>query len=185
MERRIFIGIKINLSDKLVNLISNLKLSLTNSDIKWVDMNNLHITLMFLGDVDTKKIPDIIQKLKCTAKLVKPFSIKLVGFGKFSRQNKTSVIWVGFTDKSKLQDIAEKIKRSMIELDFEKEDRPFSPHLTVGRVKTFCNEEKLNNFIKLNIQTNLQESAIKDFILFESILKPTGPIYKPIECFSI
>jgi RNA 2',3'-cyclic 3'-phosphodiesterase len=71
----------------------------------------------------------------------------------------------------------------MIELNFEKEGRPFYPHLTIARVKEFCNEEQLNNFIKLNIQKNLQELDINEFILYESILKSTGPIYKPIECF--
>jgi RNA 2',3'-cyclic 3'-phosphodiesterase len=183
MKKRIFIGIKINPSSELQIKIFELKSIFNEPDIKWVDLDDLHITLMFLGDVEESKLPDIIQKLATISRSIDSFEINLTGLGKFGKKERTNVIWVGIKNSSGLVELAQRIANSMVELGFEKENRAYSPHLTVGRVKTYCDEERIDIFIKQNKRVKLQLIPINEFILYESLLKSSGPKYKALGYF--
>jgi 2'-5' RNA ligase len=183
MKKRIFIGIKVNPSSALLLKISELKSFLLNSEIKWVELDNMHVTLMFLGDVEVSQLPEISLHLESISKSFKPFEIKLVGFGKFGTHKSSSVIWVGIKQAKDLILLADRIAGAMCNLGFEKENRPFKPHLTIGRVKTYCNEENLSQFIERNTHNIWQHIEIKEFILYESLLQPSRPKYKALEYF--
>jgi RNA 2',3'-cyclic 3'-phosphodiesterase len=183
MEKRLFVGIKINPNAELIDKILDIKLKLSDSDIKWVNTNNLHITLVFLGEVNVEKIPNIINKLNVISKLISSFKANLIGFGKFTRNDKTNVIWTGIFDDGQIAILADKIADSMQVLGFKRESRQFKPHLTLGRIRTFCNEKTLDSFIRHHQKLNLQNIIVDEFILFESILKSSGSIYHIIERF--
>jgi RNA 2',3'-cyclic 3'-phosphodiesterase len=183
MEKRLFVGIKINPNAELIDKISDLKLKLSDSDIKWVDTSNLHITLVFLGEANVEKIPSIINKLNDISKLISSFKANLIGFGRFARTDKTNVIWTGIFDEGQIAIIADKIADAMQEFGFKRESRQFKPHLTLGRIRTSCNEATLDSFIKHHQKLNLQNIIVDEFILFESILKSSGSIYHAIERF--
>jgi RNA 2',3'-cyclic 3'-phosphodiesterase len=185
MEKRLFIGVKIDASDKLCQLISGLKHQIADPGIRWVEPGNLHLTLMFLGDVRINKIPGLIAKLKNISLSVPSFDAKVIGLGRFAAKGQTKVIWAGFHDEGQLGVLAKKIISGMSELGFQAEARPFQAHLTLGRVKATCNEKMLEPMLERYQKEELQNIEIGEFILFESILKPSGPIYMAIESFPL
>jgi len=181
MEKRLFVGIKIEPSDELIQLISSLRKNLGETLIKWTEINNLHLTLVFLGDVNCSVIPEIVEKLKINSQNLSSFDVSLIGLGKFSKNKQANVIWAGYKDEGQLAKMAEKIALSMSRLGFERESRPFKAHLTLGRIKAKCNEEILNYWIIFYMNKIIQELKINHLILFESVLKTTGTLYKIIE----
>jgi 2'-5' RNA ligase len=131
MGKRIFIGIKIEASEELLKTLSMLKAKLGGSGIKWVETFNIHLTLMFLGDVSVDRINPIIDKLKSVSKYTRPFKVKLSEIGQFSKKHKTQIIWIGIKDQGQLADIANFVTNSMNDLGFVSENKPFKPHITI------------------------------------------------------
>ncbi len=185
MEKRLFLAIKITPTNLFSDIITRLRKDLFFSDIAWVNTSNLHITLMFLGNVSTALIPEIEQELETIARVFKPFEAAIECLGSFSRKGHTSVIWAGIRDNGEIEILAERIKISIEYLGFKHEERRYKPHLTLARVKSFCNEEKLAAFIQKYQDQNIQQISAGEFILFESKLKSDGPFYIPLRIFSL
>ena len=181
MKKRLFIGVKIEASPELTSLTEKLKNIFGNSDITWVVAGNLHITLMFLGDVGSEMIPDIIHKLKTIEFSSFPFEATLENLGKFSKNRQTNVIWIGYKDEGQLENLAGKVNVKMLELGFKPDQRSFKAHLTLGRVKRKIDENLLNSLIHKYQNLQFQNFKVSEFILFESILKQEGPIYMQID----
>ena len=177
--------IAIELPQKIIGTLSALQNQLKNTqaDVKWVAPENIHLTLKFLGEVDEKKIEKIIQALEETAKDNQPFSIRLCALGAFPKINFPRVIWVGIdAGDEKTKNIAFVLEEKLQKLGIPKEKRPFSSHITIGRVRSGINREKLVKELdilqgKRLLQENLEFLATK-ITLFKSTLTPKGPIYE-------
>jgi len=185
MEKRLFIGIEIIPSEDLLELILHLKQVLNNEGIKWVEPSNFHLTLMFLGNVSLAKIQIINKALMGVRSSHNLFEARLVNLGKFNYKGKTNVIWINFQDEGQIQKLAKDIITALSELGFCQTTESFKPHLTVARVKTKCNEDVLDYQINSSLNKVVQMISISEFCLFESILKPVGPIYKVIERYKL
>lgn len=149
----------------------------TGADLKLVEPENIHITIKFLGDTDEKYIDAIEQSMKESIKGIKPFPIILRGTGVFPNQNYIKVIWVGIIDTGHIEPIAHAIDTSLASLGFKKENRGFSPHLTVGRVKTARNKEKLLKVIEHYNDEEFTVQEVQSIVLKKSELTSKGPIY--------
>ena len=174
--------IAIELDKKIKELLSKIQSELksTNADVKWVTPENIHLTLKFLGEVKEEKIPRIIQSLKEACSNVKPFNIEIKNIGAFPNTKSPRVIWAGIEEgKEKLKELADLIEGSLIKLEFPEEERPFSCHITLGRVKTPENKEILCQKIG-QIQFSPLSQEIKSLALFKSALTPKGPIYEKL-----
>ena len=177
--------IAIELPQKIIGTLSALQNQLKNTqaDVKWVAPENIHLTLKFLGEVDEKKIEKIIQALEETAKDSQPFSIRLCALGAFPKINFPRVIWVGIdAGDEKTKNIAFVLEEKLQKLGIPKEKRPFSSHITIGRVRSGINREKLVKELDILqgkglLQENLEFLATK-ITLFKSTLTPKGPIYE-------
>lgn len=134
------------------------------ADVKWVEPRNLHLTLKFLGEVPEEKIPALTESLGRTAAETPPFSFSLQGVGAFPRMEHPRVIWVGVQEgKEQLVQLAEKVGG----------ERPFSPHLTIGRVRSGARLAPL--------PFKAGEPILADrLVLFQSVLSPDGSIYTPL-----
>lgn len=152
----------------------------TDADVKWVKPENIHLTLKFLGNVDEAKIEKIKNALGEISGREKPFEISLSGLGAFPNLNYPRVVWVGI-DKgsSEAEKIAGLIADSMEKLGFPKEERPFSAHLTLGRVKSGRNKAGLKEKIS-SLSVQPKSCAVNHITLFQSTLTPAGPIYTPL-----
>jgi len=174
-----FIAIDPDVSSKIVELGNKIKK--TGAQVKLVEPKNMHLTLKFLGDTDEKLINEIEKIIKESTKDTKPFKIKLEGTGVFPNQNYIKIIWIGIKNGEQIIPIAEKIDEEISKLGFKKENRKFSPHLTIGRVKSAKNKDKLIQIIEEYNEILFSEFEVKSIKLIKSELTPKGPIYTTLK----
>ena len=172
---RTFIAIDIPVSQKVTEIINELKK--IQIDAKIVEIENMHLTLKFLGDTDEKLIDEIEKIIKDAILNMQPFEIILKNLGVFPNEKYMKVVWIGVENAEPLKKIAETIDTKLKDLGFEKEKRPFSVHLTIARIKSAKNKEKLMDLIDKYQNIELQKIKINKIILKKSILTPKGPIY--------
>jgi len=168
---RVFIAIELpeNIKEELEKLVISLKRSISN--VKWVEKENFHITLRFIGEVDKDKVLQIEKILDEVGSRFSPFEAELSGLGKFPH-----VLWVGIEKGNNiLKDIAYAIEGSLLREGFQPSDKLFSPHITLGRVK--------REIKKLPIEKSFGPLSftVDSITLMESQLFPTGPVYSPIK----
>jgi 2'-5' RNA ligase len=178
---RTFIAIELSsdIKESLAQIQSHLKYS--GADVKWVEKDNIHLTLKFLGEITEEKRKEIEPILDGIGESIRPFEISIKDIGVFPKIDHPRVIWASL-DKgaAESKELAERIDSALLKIGFEKEPRPFAAHLTIGRVRLPKNRDALKEKI-LNSQIksyNLQQ--ISCIILFKSTLTPKGPIYTKI-----
>lgn len=178
-EFRGFIAIDIASFQKLSDFINEIKNSSAN--IKTVEPENIHITLKFLGDTNEEKIDTINEIIINSVKEIKPFDIKLKSTGFFPNQNYIKVVWVGIQNTEQIQIIAEKIDKKLAEIGFNREKRKFSAHLTIARVRSAKNKEKLIQIINKYKDVEFATIAVDKIKLKKSVLTQKGPIYSTLK----
>lgn len=104
-------------------------------DVRWVAAESLHITMKFLGDVAEARIDGIKTVVHAAAANVAPFRIEIGGFGAFPSASRPSVFWLGIGPSPELAQLQDRIESGCTALGFEREARPFKPHLTLGRTR--------------------------------------------------
>ena len=184
MEKiRTFIAVDIPVSQKIKDLIAEIKKTGVNA--KLVEPENIHITLKFLGDTNTALVNDIEKIIKESTDKISPFEIKLRNVGVFPNTNYIKVFWIGVENTEILGKISKEIDRKLSELDFEKERREFSAHLTIARIKSAKNKEKILQLIKKYNGVEFQNVPVDRIILKKSQLTQKGPIYTNIREITI
>lgn len=173
-----FIAVDITATPEIITFEEEIAQS--GADVKLVEPKNIHITIKFLGDTEEHTIDTIEQKMQESVRGIKPFQITLKGTGVFPNQNYMKVLWVGIIDTGHIQTIVQTIDTLLVPLGFKKEARGFSPHLTVGRVKTAKNKDKLLKVIQRNHEMEFAVQEVNSIVLKKSELTPQGPIYTTI-----
>lgn len=182
---RTFIAVHIQPEKKLSELFDELRNKLADEQIRWVDANNLHLTLRFLGDTTIEQIEKVKQILKEIAEDFSSFEFELKGLGYFQNHGRPRVLFVNIENDSAMKHLSAKIEERIPEAGFECESRPFKAHLTLGRIKNIRNKPAFYSVVK-KVETGLiQKVKVSEFIYYESILKPAGPVYKPIEILKL
>ncbi|MFC2087963.1 RNA 2',3'-cyclic phosphodiesterase [Calditrichota bacterium] len=155
-------------------------------DIKWVKASSIHVTLKFLGEIETTLCSEVKNVLTGIPNISAPFDLKISGSGVFPNVNRPRVFWLGLQQDSNnsLTFIHKWIDKNLLTLGFESEKRKFSPHLTLGRVKFLQNLNQLFDYINNN---KFEEKIfnISQIVLMQSQLKPTGAIYTPLQFYSL
>ena len=175
---RAFIAIEVPVSSELENYSRAIKD--TGAFLKIVNLTNVHITLKFLGDTEETLVPEIEEVIREAITDVQPFTMELKGAGAFPNLNRISVIWAGMENADALGEIARKINAGLEVLGFQPEKRKFSPHVTIARVKSSKNKDKLVEVIEQFRNTEFGEVPVNKIILKKSELTPQGPIYSNI-----
>ncbi len=176
--KRLFIAVPISEEVKKKIKLLILELQESGADLKLVSMENLHFTLKFLGDVDESKISEIVEKLSLLKQ--DSFSISLRGVGAFPSLERINVIWVGI-ESVELIPLMKKINHSLNYL--RKEEHEKTPHLTIARVKSGKDKEKLQKSVEKYKKTLFGEMRVDKIVLFESELGKEGPKYTLIKEF--
>lgn len=157
--------------------------------VKWVEPCSIHITLKFLGNVASGKIPQIVQALSSIIQSIPPFSLELGEKGVFPNIQQTQVIWVGVKGETdKLQTLQKGIEKALIPFGFPAESRPFVPHLTIGRLREKTPSQERRRLGQIFMATSLEKTPpflVKDIVLMKSQLTPEGPIYTPLASLSL
>lgn len=157
------------------------QLKTARGDVKWVELDNLHLTLKFLGNIEESQLPSLKETLAAGVREIPPFAVHLEGIGAFPGTMNPRVIWVGASEgKESLIELAQAAERTCSDLGFTPEDRPFSAHLTIGRVRS---RERLAPLIKKLQAAEFRGSVpapVEKIVLFQSTLSPRGPTYTPL-----
>jgi len=174
MDLRCFISIELPEKHKKHIGIYIEKLKAANADVKWVPAENLHLTLKFLGKTPEEMLAKINKKLLSAAKMHEKFYIHLFGAGVFPNMKQPRVVWLGMKDAEDAIKLQKDIDGSMAELGFEKEDRAFKPHLTIGRIRSPKNKDILVRELTTLKEVYFGKIEVKNIALMKSELKPSG-----------
>ncbi|MBI2665048.1 RNA 2',3'-cyclic phosphodiesterase [Candidatus Woesearchaeota archaeon] len=180
--KRLFIGIPIleDIKKKILPLSEELKVS--GAALSLVPPENLHFTIKYLDEVSESKILRIKEVLNQLACSKKPFSVELAEVGVFSSLRNIRVIWIGAENK----EFVHLLKETNILLDFvrKNEHQEEIPHLTVARVKSDKNKDKLIKFVEKHQKDHFGKMLIDSLVLYESILTEKGSIYRELKKFN-
>lgn len=182
---RAFIAIDLDdrVIEKVYNVIGILKSRIT--DIRWVKRENLHLTLKFLGNIAESQVEPIAAALTHPLGLFSPCTISAKGLGVFPDFRRPKILWVGLTG-NRLVQLAAEIESALMPLGFTPENRAFTPHLTIGRwregsrpAKNLRQEiDNLNDF-------EFGACAVRQIVLFQSVLKPEGASYSELRTIQL
>ncbi len=151
--------------------------------ISWARRANLHLTLRFLGAaVDSSLIPPLIDKLDAIARARAPFAVAARGIGAFPNLAHPRVIWAGLEGEELLA-LASCVETAAVESGFEAERRPYSPHLTIGRVRDLRGWALLRPQLETTASRDFGRSTIEAMTLYESRLSSAGATYRELARF--
>ena len=179
---RAFIALEISREARveLSRIIDELKK--VDAPVKWLNPQSIHLTLKFLGNISEEKIENISILLEKIAKGIASFSVTLGDIGVFPTWRRPRVIWLGIKDsQEKVKSMAGELEKALEKEGCEIEAREFKSHLTLGRVKTGKNSEKLKMAADADSVEIVPVSMIVDkIILYKSTLTPEGAEYTPL-----
>jgi len=183
--KRLFAAIKVNPNENLIRTYREMKNSLQHEKINWVQEQNIHITLKFFGETAEDKIDEICETLEDAAQRHKPFELQLKNIGIFGSSYNPRVIWFGMSEGTQIENLANDVLDSVEEIGFERDRQNFRPHVTVGRIKLIKDKRYFQQSIDKLKAEYLQDVKVNSFYLFESKLKPQGPIYEIVDEFKL
>ncbi len=179
---RIFIAVELpdEVKKNIVELVSELKE--VGSGVKWVEEKNLHITLKFLGWVEDRKVDHVVELATKAAGGTGSFKAKFEGTGTFPSGKNPRVVWVGMGEGGeKLKKLADSLEESLSNAGYRSEEKEFSSHVTIGRVKEKKGVEKLKEKMADFKDPKFGEAIIDHIDIMKSTLTPKGPIYERIK----
>ncbi len=149
--------------------------------ITWVKASNIHFTLRFLGDIPRNSVARLGERLTTALADISRLTIDLAGLGCFPDQRRPRVIWIGASGEiEKMRVLAETVEKVCRETGFGNTDKPFAPHLTIGRIKKAGDLGRL--MAALNTAVFRSEPfSVDHIVVYKSVLMPAGPIYTPLE----
>ncbi len=181
---RAFVAIPIDEALRLRIGETRKALERADADVRWVAHENLHLTLKFLGEIDEAQAATLRGRLRTEASRFPALDLDLAGVGRFPPGGPPRIVWVGCRgDAPKLVGLAGAVERAALEIGVPKEDRPFSAHLTIGRVKSPRNRQRLGNALEARCDDVIGRQRADSFTLYRSTPMPAGPIYDAVEIF--
>lgn len=165
----------------LSDLINKFQTQISENSIKWVEPKNIHITLKFLGDISTSSLEKLDKLLR--SKNFTPFTLEIDKVGAFPSIYKPRVIWVGTTTNPILMEINDHVQSVTRFIKTGEENKSFSPHLTIARIKPgIRNEsfESLKHLLVKNRNLGSLKFNIDRYCLYQSKLTPNGPKYSEL-----
>lgn len=158
------------------------ELSVTDAKISWVQPRNLHLTLIFLGDVSMNEVPRLCSAMTRAAAELPPFDLEVRGAGAFPNPARPRTLWLGVGDGSEeMIQLHDALQDALAELGYRPEGRRFRPHLTLGRVRqTPRDAGALVQLLEERRDYLADVMSVADITLFSSELTKDGPVYDPL-----
>ena len=148
-------------------------------NVKWVEENNIHITLLFLGEVDELDLVPICRILKDLTREVPPFGVELTGLGAFPTPRRPKILWAGIKEgDEELKMIHERLEAPLLELGcYRREARAYTPHLTLGRLGEEAREEDWAPIMAAHAEWRGGHAQIEEILVMSSEMRRSGPVY--------
>lgn len=138
-----------------------------------VKPENIHLTLRFLGNTAVERIGPVLAVMESAAAGVAPFFLQTGDFGAFPTESRSRVVWLGFTGAREIARLYDDIERGLVQIGFDPEEKPFSPHITFARLKK---PARVDLERVAGVSTG-HRFKIEQITLFSSTLTSSGPIY--------
>jgi RNA 2',3'-cyclic 3'-phosphodiesterase len=177
---RTFIGIDIGDAIRANALALQKELAKSGTEVKWATLESMHITLLFLGEVDDRELHPVCRAVKDIAASESPFALRVAGVGAFPTPRRPKIVWAGITDGAEpLQRLNAALEERMLELGcYRKEERGYTPHLTLGRVKGDC--FTLASEIPKRLAWDGGATTVDEVLVYSSETNRDGPVYTVI-----
>jgi 2'-5' RNA ligase len=168
----------VDLDEKLEDEVSQVQKRImgANAQLKFVEPENLHFTLKFLGEVSDSKVEDLKVMIEDKIVEYEPFKLYINKTGFFPHSGYIRVIWLGVENPEVYSQMQIDLDQEFVKLGFKKE-KSYIPHLTIARVKGAKNKEALISLIKEMENVNIGDMMVDKLVLKKSELTPVGPIY--------
>ena len=158
------------------------ELKRSRADVRWVPVGNIHLTLKFFGNVPDDEIGPLAQAAREAAAETAPLQLQATSAGAFPSPNAPRVVWLGLGgDVLPLTQLFYRLEKAFSALGYPPEGRAFNPHLTLGRVKSPANRDKLARMLEKLPPVDWPPFEVKELILFQSVLSPQGSKYSPLK----
>ncbi len=177
MGLRCFVAVELpeKLKNEIVARTEGLRKS--GTDARWIKAENLHLTLKFLGDTPEDVLTAVKESLEKAVKDHVKFKLRLSGAGVFPDRKRPRVVWVGLEDSDRLVALQSAVEEALAELGFETEKRPFSPHLTIGRLKSPRRRDFLLRELDAISGEEFGKVEVAEISIMKSVLKSSGAEY--------
>ena len=182
---RSFIAFQIKLSPELKNFLFSMQAALSASSIRWVNAEQLHVTLAFLGETSPMQLVAADKLLGSITGSTSCFTVSLRGLGYFGKTTAPRVIWIGMDHSTELGTLQKRISEGLVLSGMEPEDRQYSPHITLGRIKEFRDAATFRSLLTTYGCYDFHSFSVEEIIHYESILSPGGPEYRPIRVYPL
>ena len=179
---RTFIGVEVGDAIRSKAVALQKALALSGAEVKWVEPQNLHLTLLFLGEVQDRELPAVCRAVAEGVKGEPPFALTVSGLGAFPNARRPKTLWTGVTDGSaELVRVHGLIEQKLLDLGgYRQEERTYTPHLTLGRVK----DEEAGNQLAAALPKHKDwaggQTLVDEVVVFSSELRRDGPVYTPL-----
>ena len=172
MSHRLFVGIRppTEIRDALIDLMEGV------DDVRWQDDDQLHLTLRYVGDVETHQADDLAERLGSID--FEPFDIVIASTGFFERKGHIRALWARVEQCEALIRLQRGVERACQAVGLEAEGRKFLPHITLARLNSASGPAQA--FLSATSRLRLDPWTVQEFVLYESELHPEGSIYTPI-----
>ena len=152
------------------------------SPVTWIHPENMHVTLKYIGDWDENRLDDLIEALR-VVRLKVTVNVPLAGLGYFPSSRNPRVFWVGAENTPPLRQLASAVDAVLAPLGVTPEVRPYTPHLTLGRMKAGQDLTEMHEAIEELPSRDFGSITPDQFVLYESTLTPEGAIYRKVREF--
>lgn len=178
-KMRTFIAVDLEAPLRERCLVLQRELARSGCEVKWVERANFHLTLLFLGEVLDREIPSVCRAVAGVAEDWEPFSLSLQGVGCFPNPRRPRVVWAGIGQgQPELIALHAALEPPLLELGcYRREDRQYTPHMTLGRVEGEGNSQALVQAIGAYHDWEGGEMIARDIRVMSSELRREGPVY--------
>ena len=176
----------IDLPEEIKVQIENVqtRLKATVKGIKWTRPEGIHLTLKFFGNISENEIADIFRVVDKNTVDIRPLSLKVLTLGTFPNLKRPRVLWLGIGGSvEKLFDLQKEIEKDLESIGFQRENRAFSAHLTLGRIKSPKNVSGLSEIMTNEKHYDAGSFCAGGLTLLQSDLTPQGAIYTKLAYF--
>jgi RNA 2',3'-cyclic 3'-phosphodiesterase len=176
---RTFIAVDLSADIRGAAVVLQQGLAKSGAEVKWSSPETMHVTLLFLGEVDDRELHSVCRAVKEVAATEPAFPLRVSGVGAFPTPRRPKILWAGITEGAdELRRLYGKLEEKLLDLGcYRKEERGYTPHLTLGRVKS-----EADGFILARELPKLQawdggRTVVDEVLVYGSVLQKDGPEY--------
>lgn len=186
MEKiRIFLGVGLGEISSLNKWIIFLRQLGYEDQLRWTRPDQWHITLKFIGDFSVSLIPELTGKLRNGFSQKAGMQLVLKGAGFFGALRSPKVLWAGVESSDWLDELNKIAEDNCQETGIPESPKPFSPHLTLARIRNIKSPERLINEVEAHENTRWCQQQVQEVILYKSELTQDGPVYSVLDKFEL